>query len=213
MELTKFDHSCVTLTDDDRKLVIDPGTFSDAVGALHDADAVLITHEHPDHIDVEAVRAAAAARPDLAIWAPASVLGQLAELGDRVTAVTGGESFTAAGFSVRTFGGQHALIHPMISMVANVGYLVDGGIYHPGDSLIVPDAEVSTLLAPIHAPWSRLAEVVDFIVAVRAPHVYQIHDALLNDNGLGLVERLITMLSGPFGVHYQHLATTATIIL
>ena len=55
--------------------------------------------------------------------------------------------------------------------------------------------------------------MVDFIVAVRAPHVHQIHDALLNENGLGLVERLIPMLTGPFGVHYEHLATASTIDL
>jgi L-ascorbate metabolism protein UlaG (beta-lactamase superfamily) len=213
VQLTKFDHSCVTLTDAGRTLVIDPGTFSDAAGALRSADAVLITHEHPDHIDVDAVRAAAEARPELAIWGPPSVADLLPDLGDRVTAVGGGQSFAAAGFSVRTFGGQHALIHPAIPIVSNVGYLIDGGMYHPGDSLIVPDAEVTTLLAPIHAPWSRVGEVVDFIIAVRAPHVYQIHDALLNENGLGLVERLIPMLAGPFGVHYEHLATASTIDL
>ncbi len=113
MRLTKYTHACVRLDDGDRSLVIDPGVFSEAAVALDGADAVLITHEHADHLDEAAVRAAAAANPELRIWAPAGVAATLADLGDRVTASAPGESFEAAGFSVRTFGGQHAVIHPL----------------------------------------------------------------------------------------------------
>jgi L-ascorbate metabolism protein UlaG (beta-lactamase superfamily) len=213
MQLTKYEHSCVRVTDGGRTLVLDPGTFSDAAGALRGADAVLITHEHADHLDEAAVRAAATANPALRIWAPAAVAATLADLGDQVSAVGGGASFDAAGFAVRTFGGQHALIHSAIPVVANVGYLINEQLYHPGDSLTVPNATVSTLLAPIHAPWSRLGEVVDFMISVHAPRAFQIHDALLNENGLGLVERLIPMLTGPYEVVYEHLPTMTTVDL
>ncbi len=212
MQLSKFGHSCIRFDDGGRALVIDPGGFSDAAAALAGADAVLITHEHVDHLDEAALRSAVAAHPGLPIWAPAGVAATLADLGS-VTAVGGGESFTAAGFSVQTFGGQHALIHPSIPVVANVGFLIDGAVYHPGDSLIVPEVAVSTLLAPIHAPWSKLAEVTDFMVAVRAPQVFSIHDALLNDNGFGLVDRLCSMLTAPYGVTYAQLAAAATVTL
>ena len=141
---------------------------------------MLITHEHADHLDEPALRAAVAAHPGLPIWAPAPVAAQLADLGDSVTAVGAGESFEAAGFSVRTFGGEHALIHPTIPIVANVGYLIDGSVYHPGDSFTVPDVAVSTLLAPIHAPWSKVAEVDRLHRSPSsAAQAFQIHDALL----------------------------------
>jgi L-ascorbate metabolism protein UlaG (beta-lactamase superfamily) len=61
--LTKFSHSCVRFDDGDRSLVIDPGTLSETDVALDGAGGVLITHEHPDHFDVDAVRSAAAADP------------------------------------------------------------------------------------------------------------------------------------------------------
>jgi len=51
-------------------------------------------------------------------------------------------------------------------VIANVGYLV-AGVYHPGDSLIVPPVAISTLFAPINAPWSKISEVIDFVVSVR----------------------------------------------
>jgi L-ascorbate metabolism protein UlaG (beta-lactamase superfamily) len=210
MRLTKYSQSCVRLEDGGRALVIDPGTFSEASEALAGADAVLITHEHADHLDEPALRAAAATHPDLPVWAPAAVAAKLADLGDHVHAVGPGESFEAAGFDVRTFGGEHAVIHPKVPVVANVGYLVDGSVYHPGDSFAVPDAPVATLLAPINAPWSKVSEVIDFIQAVGAPQAFQIHDGLLNDNGFGLYERLITQLAG---TDYAHLAPLTTVDL
>lgn len=210
MQLTKFTHSCVRFDDGDRSLVLDPGVFSEVETALDGADAVLITHEHPDHIDADRLRAAARGDSRLRIWAPAGVAASLGDLGEQVVAVGPGESFEAAGFSVQAYGGQHALIHPAVPMVANVGFLI-GGVYHPGDSLIVPPVPVETLLAPIHAPWSKLAEVIDFVVAVRAPRVHQIHDALLNDNGLGVVEAHVARIGAEYGSAYRHLGTSETV--
>lgn len=182
MQLTKHRHSCVRIDDGDRTLVLDPGAFSDLDAALDGADAVLITHEHRDHLDVDRLRAAAQADPRLRIWAPSSVANQLTDVGDQVVAVGAGETFEAAGFTVQTQGGQHALIHPSIPIVANVGYLIDDRVYHPGDSLVVPAVPVDTLLLPSMAPWARVAELIDFAVAVRAPRAYPIHDFLVKED-------------------------------
>jgi hypothetical protein len=122
--------------------------------------------------------------------------------------VAPGEEFEAAGFAIRSFGGQHALIHPQIPVVANVGYVVDANVYHPGDSFIVPDGvEVQTLLVPIHAPWNKVGEVVDFVIGVRAPQAFPIHDALLNESGRGLVEGHVTRIGAKYGSKYRHLAS------
>ena len=119
-----------------------------------------------------------------------------------------GQEFEAAGFSVRSFGGQHALIHPQIPVVANVGYLVDSNVYHPGDSFAIPDGvDVRTLLVPIHAPWNKVGEVVDFVIGVRAPRAFPIHDALLNQAGLGLIEAHVTRIGARYGTEYQHLSS------
>ena len=45
------------------------------------------------------------------------------------------------------------------------------------------------LLLPIHAPWSKMSEVVDFAREVGAPRSVAIHDGLLNDTGLAVVGR------------------------
>ena len=211
MQLTKYTHSCVRLDDGEQSLVIDPGVFSEVDAALDGADAVLITHEHPDHIDTARVTAALRGDPRLRLFAPAGVAAALAEFGEQVVAVAPGDSFEAAGFPVRTFGGQHAMIHPAIPVIANNGYLIADSIYHPGDSFSVPPVAVQTLLLPTNAPWSKASEVIDFAIAVRAPRVHQVHDSLVTDVYAGLVEGHLDRIAGPFGVAFTHLAPAETV--
>ncbi len=211
MKLTKFTHACVRLQKDSQVLVIDPGTFSESEEALAGAHAVLITHEHADHVDADAVVAALKGNPGLQVHAPAGLASDLAakagDDGGRVHAVEPGTSFDAGGFAIRSFGGQHALIHPQIPVVANIGYLVDANVFHPGDSFVVPDGiDVQTLLVPIHAPWSKIGEVVDFVIAVRAPKAYPVHDGLLNELGRGLVEGHVTRIGAKYGTSYARLS-------
>lgn len=211
MKLTKFTHACVRLEQDGRVLVLDPGKFSETAEALDGAQAVLITHEHDDHVVVPAIVAALRGSEVLAVFAPAGVAarlrGEVPDAAARIHTVEPGSAFDAAGFNVRSFGGQHALIHPQIPVVANIGYLVDGNVYHPGDSFIIPDGlSVQTLLVPLPAPWSKMSEVVDFVIAVRAPRAFQIHDGLLNETGLKLVESHVARLGKKYGTEFTRLA-------
>lgn len=186
MELTKHGHACVVIDDGERRLVIDPGAFTDAA-ALDGATAVLVTHEHFDHFDPERLRAAMDADPALEIWTNRSVADQLGGPAGRVHVVGQGDAVSVAGIEVHVHGELHAVIHPDIPQIANVGFLVGGQVFHPGDALTVPEEPVATLLLPVHAPWSKVSEVIDYVRAVHADQAYAIHDGLLNDAGLGVV--------------------------
>ena len=217
MLLTKFTHSCVRLEKEGAVLVIDPGAFSEVEEALVGVDTVLVTHVHPDHCDVERLGAVLRARPEIQVHAPEVVVAALAERAahpQRLHAVVADSEFTAGPFHVRTYGGQHALIHPLIPTVDNVGYVVDDAVFHPGDSFTVPPGlTVPTVLVPLHAPWSKMAEVIDFVVATRATRVHQIHDALLSEAGFQVVEKQVAHFAGVYGTEYQHLAPRESVEL
>jgi L-ascorbate metabolism protein UlaG (beta-lactamase superfamily) len=177
VRITKYTHACVRLEHEGRVLVIDPGTWSEP-RALDGADAVLVTHEHGDHIDV--LRLLGLGVP---VYAPAAAdIPRLA-----VTGVSAGEEFAAAGFRVRAVGGRHAFIYDGRPDCANLGYVVDDEVYHPGDALHVPDQPVDTLLVPAQASWLKMVEAIDFVRAVKPRRAFPIHDAQLNDRGLGSV--------------------------
>jgi L-ascorbate metabolism protein UlaG (beta-lactamase superfamily) len=196
LKLTKKRHACVLLEKDGRTLVIDPGMFSEEDAAVG-ADAVLVTHEHPDHFEEGRLRAGLEANPAAEVWTLPSVAAQIsAAFPGRVHTVGKGDAFTAAGFDVQVHGELHAVIHPDIPRITNVGYLVDGSLFHPGDALTVPDQPVDTLLLPVHAPWNKLSEVIDYIREVAPRRAVDVHDAMLSDLARPVYDRQIDALGG-----------------
>lgn len=201
MRLTKYSHACVRIEHDGAVLVIDPGGLSEPE-SVDGVDAVLITHEHADHLDTGRLVDALAKRPSIEVYTHPDVAEQLTELSGVVHQVVPGDDFTAAGFSVRTYGGLHALIHPDVPRVANLAFLIEGqggsgNVYHPGDSFDVPtDAEVETLFVPVSGPWMKGAEAVEFVRQIRPGRAYALHDGLLNEAGHGLMTGLMQRLSG-----------------
>lgn len=188
MQMIKFTHACVRLHDGDRALLLDPGVWTepDAFDAVTD---VLVTHEHFDHVDVDRLAEVNKSTP-LRVYAPDSIAGKIAEaLGDAegaaVTTVSPGQRLSVNGFDVQVVGGHHAEIYEGLPGCANVGYIAssDGiSVYHPGDSLFVPEAKVDVLLTPVSAPWFKLSEGLDFVRAVAPRKAYPIHDRMLSED-------------------------------
>ena len=192
MKLTKHEHACVVLEKDGTSIVIDPGSFSSgAAEIIAGADTILLTHEHMDHVNEAAVNGALAARPDLQVYGPAALAGLFAAHEDQFTAVAAGVELTLGSFAVTVHGSEHAVIHPDIPVIANVGYLIDGSLYHPGDAYYVPEVPVSVLLLPTSGPWMKIGEAADYVRAVRPQQIVQIHEMLLSDIGLFLADNLL----------------------
>jgi L-ascorbate metabolism protein UlaG (beta-lactamase superfamily) len=197
--LSRWSHACIRLERGSDALLIDPGVFTDLEAALDGVTAILVTHEHGDHLEVGGVAAAVARGAH--VWGPAPALALLADAGARAEslhAVVAGDRITAGGFEVEVVGEWHARIHADVPVVPNVGYLVER-VLHPGDSLVsVPPDAVDTLLVPLAGPWLSSAQAVDYVRALAPERAVVIHDAHLSDAGVQLYSSLLARL-GPAG--------------
>ncbi|WNM28304.1 MBL fold metallo-hydrolase [Demequina capsici] len=188
MRLTKHVHACVVIEEAGRTLLVDPGAFDPRTPELLiQADAVLITHAHGDHLDRAAMEAELARRPSLPVYGLEAVVGPLSEIGSAVTFVSPGDTVDAAGIDVSVHGGLHAEIYPHVPRDPSVGYLIGGRVYHPGDSYEIPQVAVATLLVPVSGPWTRFADTVAFVAAVAPRRALAIHDAAFSEIGLRMV--------------------------
>lgn len=187
MEVTKFEHACQVLTEGDARLVIDPGGFTRPVD-VDGVVAVVVTHEHPDHVAPEQLARILAANPDAVVLGPAGVATALAEVAPDVTvdAVADGDRRTVGPFDLAFHGTRHTVIHSSVPVVDNTGVLVNGALFFPGDAYTDPGVPVEVLAAPVGAPWLKVAEMMDYVAAIAPRRAYPVHEATLSEVGYGM---------------------------
>jgi L-ascorbate metabolism protein UlaG (beta-lactamase superfamily) len=184
MRVQKLGHSCLLVTSGGVRLLIDPGTFSPGFDDVDGLSAVLVTHQHPDHIDVARLPQLLDRNPEAQLIADAATAQTLRDdHGIEATVASAGDIYDL-GMRVEVVGDRHAEIHPDIPRVPNVGYVINDRLLHPGDSLDVIDRDVQVLALPTMAPWMRMADAVEFLRAVAPRVAVPIHEALLKSPDL-----------------------------
>ncbi|MDQ4118081.1 MAG: MBL fold metallo-hydrolase [Actinomycetota bacterium] len=180
MQLTHYGHSCVLLDTGSARLLVDPGAFSSGFAGLEDLDAILVTHQHVDHLDTEQLTVLLRGNPDASVYVDHGTAGTLPD-GVAHRVVGPGDRISVGGSEVAVVGyGNHAVIHPDIPIVPNNGYLVDGRVLHPGDAYVPHGPqELQTLLLPTGAPWLKVAEAIDYLRLVAPRTVIPIHEQTL----------------------------------
>jgi len=185
MRLTKFEHAALLLENAGRKLFIDPGSFTTPLTETANTAAIVITHEHPDHWTPEQLNRIVGMNAGVPIFAPAGVAAAAADFD--VTVVNAGDTIEVDGFTLRFFGGTHAVIHSSIPVIDNLGVLVNDTLFYPGDSFTVPkDVAVDVLAVPCGAPWLKIAEAIDYVLAVQPKRTFPVHEMVLSVAGKGM---------------------------
>ena len=97
-----------------------------------------------------------------------------------------------AGVQIQAIGTKHALIHVDVPQPANVGYIIAGRFFYPGDNFTNPERPIEILAAPAGAPWLKVGEVVDYIRLLKPKIAIPVHDAVLAipEMNYGLMTRL-----------------------
>lgn len=185
MKLTKLEHSALLLENTGQRLFIDPGSFTTPLTDTAGTVAVVITHEHPDHWTPEQLDRIVAMNPAVRIFGPAGVAA--AAPNHDITVVKAGDVIDTGPFTLQFFGEKHAVIHESIPVIDNIGVLVNNELYYAGDSFTIPEGiQVSTLAVPAAAPWMKISEAMDYVLALKPKRSFPTHEMVLSRAGKDL---------------------------
>ncbi|QDO88966.1 MBL fold metallo-hydrolase [Ornithinimicrobium ciconiae] len=215
MQITHLGHSCVLLEVADQRILIDPGNFSDFAD-VRDLTAILVTHQHPDHVDPAQLASLLDDNPQARVLLEPQTADSLAEAAgshrDRLEGMPTGTTVDLGAVSVETVGQRHAFIHDFVPRIDNTGLVVraDGEptVFHPGDALDAEPGPVDVLLVPVSAPWARIGDTVTFVRRLAPTRVVPIHDGLLNDTGRSVYLGHIATFGADGGVEVLDLRGT-----
>lgn len=194
MRLTRLGHSCLLVEAADRRVLVDPGGWSSGFEDLRDLDAIVVTHEHGDHVDHERLPALVRANPQAVLLVEAGTCDHEDIAPLEPTPFTAATDIALGELRLRGLGDRHALINEFVPQVGNTGLVLtaDGepSLYHPGDAIDADPrdlgVELDVLAAPLAAPWCASKETVAFVRRLAPRTIVPIHDAILSAGGRGV---------------------------
>lgn len=181
MKVTKLEHSGIMVENNGKILLCDPVEFTEKLPEFRNVVAIVITHKHGDHFQPEIIERIIASNPEVRIFAPEDTRDLL----PGAIVVRGGDSKEVEGFNLSFFGKDHASIIPGQVPCQNLGVVINDLIVDPGDSFDLSPITPKLLLVPISAPWAKVSEAVNYVLAVKPEMVVSVHDAVLSELGKG----------------------------
>jgi L-ascorbate metabolism protein UlaG (beta-lactamase superfamily) len=190
MKIKKFGHCCLLIEVDGVKLLTDPGSYTTEQQISEKIDAVLITHEHADHLHVESLKEVLKKNPEAVVITNTGVGKKLDEAGVAYTVVEGRSKTEVKGIEIEAYDGKHEEIFEEIGQVQNTGYFIAGKLFYPGDSFKDPEREVDVLALPVAGPWCKIPDAVRYALQVKPKKAFPVHDGMIKPDSLGLTQRI-----------------------
>lgn len=203
MKITKYLHSCLLIEDQEKTILIDPGSYSTPVldiAAISNLDYLLFTHEHADHLNVSFVKEVVQKFPDVKIITNPSIVAILEKEG--IKATSDGDDIVSL----------EVLTHEKLwdkEPPQNAVFTVFGKLTHPGDCMqFTKTAEILAL--PLQAPWGSTNQSVIKALELQPKVIIPIHDWQWKDVfRVGMYDRLEGFFEEK-GIEFRKIATGKT---
>lgn len=150
MKITKYPQSCLLIETKGKKLLIDPGTLKykdEYFNIWNNVDAILITHKHPDHCNVEVLEKL---DKKIIIYSTKEVQDAYESLNIKI--VKENDVFNIEDIKIEVVHAVHGYV-PFLKgkeIYENVGYIVDDGenrLYATSDTICFRNEYKADILA------------------------------------------------------------------
>lgn len=203
MKITKFGHCCLLIEEKGLRILTDPGMYSQGFENLTNIDAVLITHEHQDHIHIDSLWKiiSNAGNKGVVILTNKGVSKILNE--NKITIhniLEDGQHIKIKDVLIEAIGHTHAPLYKT-SPCINTGFFIANRLFYPGDSLHNPKKQVEILALPVAGPWMKLSEAIDYALELKPKIAFPVHEGILKQPGT--THKIPHTILEPVGVKFQ----------
>ncbi len=182
MKLTKLIHSTLLFEYKNTRILFDPGEYliEEAINNLKNIELILITHNHPDHIEVAILKQILAQNKNAKIITNTEVSKLLSDEQIESETCDGGNETEFNDIKIKSFEFSHIEIWKDITLPQNTAYLLDSVLYNPGDSFGVIENEAKICTFMITGPGTPIKSAMEFAIEQKMKLGVGIHDGMLN---------------------------------
>jgi L-ascorbate metabolism protein UlaG (beta-lactamase superfamily) len=182
MRVSKFIHSCLLVEEGRDKILFDPGMFSfmeDQVtpDTFRDVGTIIITHNHPDHLDVAALQKIVELSGAMVIT-NSETKDVLTKQGIEAMVLEEG-SYQSKDFTIRAVPASHEkILAPTLPQ--NTAYIINESFLNPGDSFAQLPSTVKGIKAlalVVAALWTTEVTTAAFAETIAPQMVIPVHDS------------------------------------
>ncbi len=184
MKITKLGHCCLIIEINGIRFLTDPGNYTDSQNTITGIDAVVISHEHTDHLHVESLKIVLKNNPQAVVICNLSVGKILDKEIISYHKIGDGEKILLKGIEISGHGTKHQVIYKDYEQVENTGYLFQNQLFYPGDSFLNPKVPIDILAFPVTAPWCKISEAIEYVLEIRPRVAFPVHDGNLVRHGI-----------------------------
>lgn len=152
MKITKYPQSAILIEDKGKRVLIDPGKFCyDEDFTPNDwgkINILLITHEHTDHCQPDAIKIIKESNPNIVILTNNSVKNILAAEKIDSEVISPNEEKEIQGFIIRGIKSIHGDLPNGQPKPEVIGFLIDNKIYNPGDTIYLNEKPQADIVFP-----------------------------------------------------------------
>jgi L-ascorbate metabolism protein UlaG (beta-lactamase superfamily) len=198
LKITFIRHGTLMLAYDGKIIHVDPVSMYADYSTLPDADLILVTHEHGDHLDPKAIQEIKT--PDTVLIANQKAAGNYPD----AVVMKNGDSRTALGISIEAVPAYN-FDKPFHPKGNGNGYLLTFGdkrVFIAGDTENVPEIKslknIDVAFLPMNQPYTMTPEqVADVARSMRPKILYPYHYGNTDTN------ELVELLKGEKGIEVR----------